>query len=164
MPRGFSLTKLGLGCLIAGLAFVVAALVVGRVPVSKPVVVTHAATPAPAPSPADDEKNDGDALSALRRNGANLSKRTTITHYLYVPQLGDARLAADALEQRGFAVVLERPLGAAPGSAVRTDWGVVASRAETPTIAHLRATRSFFKALATRYRGAYDGWEAEVVR
>jgi hypothetical protein len=163
MTREFSLVKLGLGCLIAGLAFVVAALFLGRAPVGKAAVVTPTARASPTPSPAAAELNDVHALSTLLSNGANLAKQTTITHYLYVPELGDARTAVDALERRGFTVVLERPLGAAPGSAVRTDWAVVASRPETPTIEHVRAARIVFEALARRYHGSYDGWEAAVV-
>jgi hypothetical protein len=155
--------KLGLACLVVGFAIIGAGWLFGRAPTTATAVVTVAVLK-PTPSAADDDMNDVHALSTLLRNGANLSKRTTITHYLYLPELGDARAAADALERRGFSIVLERPLAATANSAVRTDWGVVASRGETPTMDHLRATRALFKALAGRYRGSYDGWEAEVVR
>jgi hypothetical protein len=164
MTRKVPLAMLGFGSLVAGLAFVFASLAFGGKPPGKAAVVAHAASATPSPQPASDELNDVHALSTLLSNGADLAKPTTITHYLYVPELGDARTAVDALERRGFTVVLERPLGAAPGSAVRTEWGVVASRAETPTIEHVRAARTVFEALARRYHGSYDGWEAAVVR
>jgi hypothetical protein len=163
MTREGWLMKLGLACLIVGLAAVLAGVLFGRTPVAT-AVVAGGASVKPAPSAAEQDRSDGAALGTLQRSGANLAKRTTITHYLYVPELGDARAAADALERRGFDIVLERPLGAATNSAVRTDWGVVASRAETPTIEHLRAARAVFRTLARRYHGSYDGWEAAVVR
>jgi hypothetical protein len=161
MTRENTLVRLGLACLAVGLAAVVAGVLFGRAPVAKAVAVNG--TVKPTQSAAEADRNDGLALSTLTRNGANLAKRTTITHYLYVPELGEARAAADALERRGFAIVIERPLVPATGSGVRTDWSVVASRAETPTLDHLRAARAVFQALARRYRGSYDGWEAAVV-
>ena len=161
-PRD-SLMKLGLACLVVGLATGAAGLVFGREPAAKAVVVTGAAVQ-PTPSAADEDWSDGIALGTLERSGANLAKPTAITHYLYVPELGDARAAADALERRGFTIVLERPLDPATNAVVRTDWGVVAARTETPTIQHLRATRRVFRTLAKRYHGSYDGWEAAVVR
>ena len=158
MMRDNPLMRLGLASLVVGLAAIAVGVLFGRAPAAKPAAV------APAQSFADADRDDSRALSVLRRDGANLAKPTTITHYLYVPKLGDARAAAAALEPRGFAIVLERPVAPAVGSGARTDWGVVASRAETPTLDHVRSARAIFQALARRYRGSYDGWEAELVR
>jgi hypothetical protein len=166
-PGMTSSMKLGLACAVIGLLLVSVSLIfgggpAGRVPLTQPPPV---AQPVKTRPPDAGDRNDRNALDAMRRNGADLSKPTRITFYLYVPKLTDAREAADALEQRGFSIVLERPLRTASnGVQARTDWGVEASRTQKPTAANLRAARAMFNGLALRLHGTYDGWEAGVVR
>jgi len=98
---------------------------------------------------------DQRTLERLRSSGSDLSKTHTIQFYLYVPSRQDATAAATTLQASDFDTLVK--LGA-DGK----NWLCLAQKSMTPTIENLNEARQAFKALATRYRGKYDGWKAAV--
>jgi hypothetical protein len=108
-------------------------------------------------SDADEVAKDKDVLDQLRSAGSDLTKPHHIDFYLYLPSEADAEAAATELRSMGYSVTVR------PG-ANEINWVCVASRAMMPTTRELRDARVVFKRLATRYRGAYDGWEAAIQR
>jgi hypothetical protein len=98
---------------------------------------------------------DQQTLEQLRSAGSDLSKTHTIQFYLYVPSRQDATAAATSLQASDFDTVVKQ-------GADGHNWLCLAQKSMTPTIENLTEVRQVFKALATRYRGEYDGWEAAV--
>jgi hypothetical protein len=83
-------------------------------------------------------------------------------YFLYVPEERDAEEAAKTLCRQAFETGTVRPLGG--NGAMGKEWLVVSRQRAVPSPAYLRRTRTLFGALAARYGGSYDGWEASIER
>lgn len=111
-----------------------------------------------------DDANDENVITQLRARGSDLTKRTDIVFYLYIPGLRDARAAASTLNGHGFSAEVEGPLGRLPDGSYESRYSVVTHIEEVPSMENLRKDRRLYKLLAQRYKGEYDGWEAAVVQ
>jgi len=109
-----------------------------------------------------DDQNDERVLAKLRANGSDLTKPTDVVFYLYVPALRDAKMAAATLKRAGYSVEVQPPLGRLADGTYDASFSVVAHLQEIPSLANLRKNRTAYKALAHRYHGDYDGWEAAL--
>jgi Regulator of ribonuclease activity B len=101
-------------------------------------------------------------IDALRKAGSNLSRRTEITYYLYVPAERDAREAAALLKKHNLAATVEKPLGVLEDGSVSDAWGVITVTNDVPSLETVRTAGALFEDLARKYDGQYDGWEAAV--
>lgn len=108
----------------------------------------------------DTDAADQATLDQLRTAGSNLAKPTEIRHYLYVPSQDAANLAGKDLTSQGYTVTVDRSAAPKPGQ----EWLVLAIRTVLPRMEYLRASRASFAALAAKYSGMYDGWEAAVTK
>ena len=109
-----------------------------------------------------DDQNDQEVLTQLHAKGSDLSKRTDMVFYLYIPSIQDAHTAASELDENGFVAEVEKPLGQVAGGSYESRYSVVAHIEQVPSMANLRKDRMLYKSLARQYRGDYDGWEAAV--
>jgi len=111
--------------------------------------------------PRDEDAGDRGVLFQLQRAGSDLSRAADIRYFLYVPRERDANAAAWTLCRRGFQAGTDQPSGS---NAYGSDWAVIARQNHVPSITYIRSTRSLFSALAAKYNGVYDGWEASIER
>jgi rhodanese-related sulfurtransferase len=109
-----------------------------------------------------EDRGDLAVLSELRKAGSELSLPTTIVFYVYVPTHHDAEAAAQTLCDDGFDSVVADPLGKLDDGSRSDDWGVIGLVTAVPAISFFRHTRPIFDALAARYKGSFDGWEAAI--
>ena len=96
-------------------------------------------------------------LQHLGGAGANLAKPTDVVNYLYLPTEQLAQAAGAELRQAGYTVEV-RP--AATGS----NWLAVARIDLVPSPENIEVLRERFEALAGKFGGEYDGWEAAVTQ
>jgi hypothetical protein len=109
------------------------------------------------PEAQDDPDGDVSTLAALAAQGSDLSKPTHFIHYLTFSDEAQARAAGKALaEQLGY-----RVRGFGPDGEVH-HWSLWVEIDREPTIDNVRRMRQVMETAATRYDGAYDGWEAAV--
>lgn len=96
-------------------------------------------------------------MMAITEVGAvsDLREPHTISHYLYVPNRGDARTIAEELKRRGFHT--EERLGADS-----VNWLVLARHEAIPTEERMASVRRSMEILIAKVGGEYDGWEADV--
>lgn len=100
-------------------------------------------------------EGDRQVLAHLRKAGADLSKPTDVRYYVYFSE----RSAADsAAAQVGPGPLSARVQRAANDSA----WLCLVSGDMVPSEQAIREYTTRLVALAKRYRGEYDGWEAAV--
>ncbi len=95
------------------------------------------------------------AVDELREQGADLSERRRVDHYLYFP----TRMHADA------AAAEVRRLGFEPATDLdeeSDDWLVLATHHTVVSVAELSRLRERFEALAAVHGGEYDGWNIAV--
>ena len=113
--------------------------------------------------PADPAAADAAVLDRMRRSGADLSKPTVVTFYLYVPREADALKIVKMLYRAGLDGHLSPPDPTVedPGG---LDWGIVTNRFIVPSRKNIGFFREFFLGLARDYNGAYDGFEATIVK
>jgi hypothetical protein len=99
-------------------------------------------------------------LAAMRREGVDLTKPTSVAFFLYFPEEADARRAAGELPPSGSStpVAVERPEGPT------MEWRVRFTAVMVPTEANLDAMAARLAPVANRHGGVYDGWEADAVR
>jgi hypothetical protein len=98
---------------------------------------------------------DAATIEQLRQAGADLTERRETFHYLYVEDEPTGRSVEQALRgpDRNIAV---QPAASGGGWLVLVGINIVVDAA---TIGSLR---SQFEAVAARYGGEYDGWEASL--
>jgi len=106
---------------------------------------------------ADELAQDIEALDQLRAVGSDMSKPHEIDFYLYVPSEADAKAVEAALRSLGYDVLIR-------AGENEINWLCIASRTMRPTIQELTNARGVFKGLALRHSGAYNGWQAAIVR
>ena len=107
---------------------------------------------------------DRDAIAQLKSNGSDVTKPADVLHYLYIPSRRDADEAARGLVAAGYRAAVEAPLGMLPNGTMERRYSVKAHKTVVPSIENIRRARAVFEALARRYHGEYDGWEAAVVK
>lgn len=107
---------------------------------------------------------DQDVIAQLRNNGSDVTKPTDVVHYLYIPVRGDAQDAARRSGAAGYRAVVHEPLGQLPNGTFEKRYSVEARKTSVPSIENIRHARAFFEAVARRYHGEYDGWEAAVAK
>jgi hypothetical protein len=110
----------------------------------------------------NEAQNDAALLAQLRAHGSDLTKRTDIVFYLYIPKFEDARAANAELQRNGYDPEVRQPLGKLPSGGYESRYAVVAHIQEVPTPENIQAARTLYEGLARRYNGEYDGWEAAV--
>jgi hypothetical protein len=101
---------------------------------------------------------DRETLDAMKANGADLSKPTEISFYLYFPSEDDAGKAAAELRRLGYAAQVRPPL---PDF---DEWLCYATRRMVPSAQEIDDARSELESLASRFSGDFDGWEAAIRR
>lgn len=97
------------------------------------------------------------ALNHLKKAGSDLSKPHTIEFFLYFSTERLARQAADELKKMGCKVKVELDKDDAI-------WGCAAIKEMIPKRAELVRLRKYFKVIAKKFKGEYDGWETGVVK
>jgi hypothetical protein len=113
--------------------------------------------------PNDPDTGDAAVISELKKAGSDVTRETSVIHYLYVPSEKAAHDASAALCRGGFTTVITEPENTAVNSEPGGTWGVIALETAVPSALHLRTVRPTFTALAQEYGGDYDGWEARIV-
>ena len=110
---------------------------------------------APLSAPIGSLEADRQTLNALQKAGADLTKPTEVSFYLYFPtQAAAADAAARAQTQ-------ELPARVVPGTESKA-WLCLVSGMMVPTELAIRAASTRLQAVATSLGGEYDGWEAAV--
>ncbi|HEY8864887.1 MAG TPA: ribonuclease E inhibitor RraB [Candidatus Dormibacteraeota bacterium] len=107
--------------------------------------------------PANKAALDQLTLQQLAKAGGNLEKPTDVVNYLYLPTEQVAQQAGTDLRQAGYSVEV-RP--AAKGS----KWLALARIDLVPSDQNIQMLRERFEALAVKFEGEYDGWEAAVTQ
>lgn len=98
---------------------------------------------------------DREAIAALLDSGADLAVAHAVEFYLYLNSNGDAVEVAQLLERDGFGTTV-RAAALGPG------WLCLARRTIIPSLENISAERARFEALAIRFSGEFDGWEASA--
>jgi hypothetical protein len=99
--------------------------------------------------------DDRAAVEELRRLSA-FTRPRMVLHYLYFPRQEAA--AATTAELRGDGFATEERRGADG-----INWLVLARHQIVPSEEAIARVRDVMEALARRFGGEYDGWEAEVM-
>jgi len=108
------------------------------------------------------EDSDEGVLQQLRADGSDLTKKTDIVNYLYIPSLKDAKHIAEHLSRAGYEVEVREPLGRRPDGEIESRYSLLIHITEVPSIDNIRRIRHLLDKLAQRFNGDYDGWEAQV--
>jgi len=103
-------------------------------------------------------------LAQLRKMGSDLSKPTDVRFYLYVPGEQNAQQAAAVLRKHAFKVHVHEPLGELDDGTYESRYSVIANMTQVPTPETLARDRTLFESLASRFKGEYDGWEAQSTK
>lgn len=100
---------------------------------------------------------DVQTLSAMKQAGADLTKPTEVTYFLYFPTRERAEQAAGSANTGPLAANV-RP------AATGNTWLCEVRGVMVPSESAIHAASTRLAALATSLGGEYDGWEAEVVK
>ena len=110
-------------------------------------------------------EGDREVLAAMASHGADLSKPAHTIHYLYFKSMAAAEAAADELRAAGYE---DLDVHRAPGGSLLKrlfgprQFSCIAETHAVPSEAAVFATTDRMNALAAKYGGDYDGWEASV--
>jgi hypothetical protein len=101
--------------------------------------------------------DDGDlaTLRQLREHGADLTKPTEVSFYLYFASRETAEKAAASAATPELSARVQE-------SATGDGWLVLLEGTMVPTESAIRAASTRLGALASSLGGEYDGWEAKV--
>ena len=110
---------------------------------------------------------DGDrkGLAALASHGADLSKAAHTIHFLYFKSQSAATSAASELRSEGYQNLR---VHRSPTSSIwkrlfgPKEYSCIAETHAVPSESAVFATTDRMNALAEKYGGDYDGWEASV--
>lgn len=112
-----------------------------------------------------DHDGDRQVLAAMASHGANLSKAAHTIHYLYFKSMDAANSAARELRAAGFENL---QVHRAPTSSFwqrlfgPKEYSCIAEIHAVPNESAVFATTDRMNALAAKYGGEYDGWEASI--
>ncbi len=112
-------------------------------------------------------ERDGDrrVLAAMTSTGANLAKPAHTIHFLYFKSMDAAKSAAGELQATGYQNLR---VHRAPTKSLWKRWfgpheySCIAETHAVPSEAGVFATTDRMNALAAKFGGDYDGWEASV--
>src|ERR1700730_11925524 len=97
-------------------------------------------------------------LNQLRQAGAHLPAPRHVLYYLYFNDRPTAESAASAATASAFVTRVREPIPEDPDK-----WGVVCERKSyVLSMDIVRDKTDYFEALAARFGGIYDGWEAST--
>jgi regulator of ribonuclease activity B len=97
-------------------------------------------------------------LNQLRQAGADLTAPRHVLYYLYFNDRAKAESAASAATASAFAARVREPIPKDPDK-----WGVVCERKSyVLSMDIVRDNTDYFEALAAKFGGVYDGWEAST--
>ena len=97
------------------------------------------------------------AVDELRAQGADLSERRRVDHYLYFPTRIHADAAAEEARRLGLELTPTVELDEESG-----DWLVLATHEIVVDVPELARLRARFEAFASAHGGEYDGWNIAV--
>ena len=104
-------------------------------------------------------------LAALAAYGSNLTKPAHTIHFLYFKSIEAAKSAASELQGEGYQNLR---VHRAPTKSIWTrlfgphEYSCIAETHAVPSEAGVFATTDRMNALAEKFGGEYDGWEASV--
>jgi hypothetical protein len=102
-------------------------------------------------------KNFGtEVLEQLRCDGSDTSKRHDFAFYLYVPTERAATEVGETLRTDGYDVEIRQ-------AAVGDNWLCLATASLIPDAADFDDIERLFTGLAQKFKGEFDGWEADVI-
>jgi regulator of RNase E activity RraB len=101
---------------------------------------------------------DDEVLADLQRHGSDLSAEHTLEHYLYFQNATAASEACAELEAGGFRISRSGETDK-PNSFL-----VLATISLVPKRQNVIALSDQLEALALKFGGEYDGWEAAIIR
>ncbi|MBM4018278.1 MAG: ribonuclease E inhibitor RraB [Planctomycetes bacterium] len=110
-------------------------------------------------------EGDRRVLAALTSHGSDLTKPAHTIHFLYFKSMDAARSAAHELEAMGFQNLRVR---SSPTKSLwkrlfgPREYSCTAETHAVPSEDSVFATTDRMNALAAKYGGDYDGWEASV--
>jgi hypothetical protein len=119
--------------------------------------IVGCAANAPAPAAKSTLSRDAQALAELKSAGSNVEKPHAVDFFLYVPSQKEADAAFEELQKSGYSVSSKQ-------TAAGTQWLCLANKTMVPNLENLAAVRKEMEALAAKYKGEYDGWEAATVK
>jgi regulator of RNase E activity RraB len=108
------------------------------------------------------EDSEESVLQQLRADGSDLTKKTDIVNYLYIPSLKDAEQIAEHLSRAGYEVEVREPQRRLTDGEIESRYSVLIHITEKPSIDNIRRIRHLMDQLAQRFNGDYDGWETRV--
>jgi hypothetical protein len=112
-----------------------------------------------------DHDADRQLLAVMKSHGANLTKPAHTIHYLYFKSLEAANSAAEQLQAAGYQNIRTHR---APIKSLWKRWfgpkqfSCIAETHVVPREADVFATTDHMNALAAKFGGQYDGWEASI--
>jgi hypothetical protein len=107
-------------------------------------------------APETPQETDQLVLRQLTARGADLTKPRHVIHYLYFEDEGDARGAAETIEQAEWEVTVNPP-----GENI-AEWSLRTEGYRIVGAATVEAFRAWFEQIALDHVGEYDGWEASA--
>ncbi len=114
-----------------------------------------------------DHDGDRQVLAVLAAQGSDLSKPAHTIHYLYFKTLEAAGAAAQELRTAGYQI---RRVDKAPPKSLWNrifgprQFSCIVETQAVPSESAVFATTDQMNALAARFGGQYDGWEASIER
>jgi hypothetical protein len=115
----------------------------------------------------DSYEGDRQVLAAMAAHGADMSKAAHTVHYLYFKSLEAANSAASELRAAGYQNL---NVHLTPKTSIwkllfgPKEYSCVAESHAVPEESRVFATTDRMNALAAKYGGQYDGWEASIER
>jgi hypothetical protein len=110
-------------------------------------------------------EGDRQVLAQMAAHGADLSKAAHTIHYLYFKSMDAANSAAEELRSAGYQNL---DVHRAPVTSIwkrlfgPKEFSCIAETHAVPEESAVFATTDHMNALAAKYGGEYDGWEASI--
>jgi Regulator of ribonuclease activity B len=105
-------------------------------------------------------------LDHMQQHGADLSKPAHVLFYLYFKSLDQSKAAADQLYTEGYKAAFHqtRPASLWQRFFGPKSFSCIAETRMVPSESNLSAAIDRMEALAAKFGGEYDGWEASIER
>ena len=105
----------------------------------------------------DADEADRAAIAQLKDQGSDITKPTDVIFYLYFPTKAKAEKLRASISAMGFNVDIHQLDG-------YSEWTLVANKTMVPSEANILPLSHKFENMAASEGGAYDGWEAALVK